>query len=546
VCGGTLWDRLALGVVVTVTLLVAATFQDYGITSDEYVQQVYGEKLWAFYLSGFADRSAFHFQNLYLYGGLFDMVAVVFQHVSPFETYDTRHLLCGLVGVAGIVATWRLARGIDGPRTGFLAAALLALSASWYGAMFNNTKDIPFAVGMTWLLHFTCLIAVRLPRPRMQHVVAFGVVLGLTLAVRVGAVLAIAYLGVAAAIFVAMLAYRKGWRASVTACRQSALALLPILPVALPLIAMFWPWAVFAPQNALTAAANLTTFHVPTVFNAQHLDAQQVPVAYLPTYLALKLPELTLLGLIFATVRAGMSIRAAADWPTTTSWLLVVTAAALPLIYVLMTHPGIYHGVRHFFFLVPPLCVLAAGGLDGMLTATLRIGRRVSFGAGAAILLAAGQYLWMMVALHPHEYVYYNMFTGGIAGADRKFEMDYWQNFMPEALQALVEHIKEENHGRIPERIFRVDVCGSDWLKPRERAAADTANLRPYLPPNFQPARNLGEADFFIATTNAGCADARDGKVIIEVERLNVVLGVIKDRRPGTMAQGSAKQIRIR
>ncbi|MBK8210273.1 MAG: glycosyltransferase family 39 protein [Rhodospirillales bacterium] len=170
---GRLWDRLAFVLFAVLAGLVALTFRDYGITTDEYVQQVYGEKLWAFYLSGFADRSAFDFENLYLYGGLFDMVAVALQHILPFETYDTRHLLCGLVGVLGIVGIRQLARQIGGPRVGFIAAAMLALTASWYGAMFNNTKDIPFAVGMTWLLYLTCLIVDRLPRPHVSHVVLF-------------------------------------------------------------------------------------------------------------------------------------------------------------------------------------------------------------------------------------------------------------------------------------------------------------------------------------------------------------------------------------
>lgn len=178
------WDRLSFVLFVVLAGLVALTFQDYGISTDEYVQQVYGEKLWAFYLSGFGDRSAFRFDNLYLYGGLFDMVAVALQHVLPFGAYDTRHLLCGFVGVLGIVGTWRLARQIGGPRVGFIAAASLALTASWYGAMFNNTKDIPFAVGMTWLLYLTCLIVDRLPRPLLGHIVAFGIVAGMTLGQR--------------------------------------------------------------------------------------------------------------------------------------------------------------------------------------------------------------------------------------------------------------------------------------------------------------------------------------------------------------------------
>ncbi len=31
-----------------------------------------------------------------------------------------------------------------------------------------------------------------------------------------------------------------------------------------------------------------------------------------------------------------------------------------------------------------------------------------------------------IIRLHPYEYVYYNSFAGGVGGAFRKFELDYW------------------------------------------------------------------------------------------------------------------------
>ena len=40
------------------------------------MQQHYGELIIAYYTSGFTDQGVFSFQNLYLYGGLFDIIAV--------------------------------------------------------------------------------------------------------------------------------------------------------------------------------------------------------------------------------------------------------------------------------------------------------------------------------------------------------------------------------------------------------------------------------------------------------------------------------------
>ena len=56
-------------------VLVLATFHSYGISNDEEVQQTYGEPLIRFYASGLTDDNAFHYRNLFFYGGLFDLIA---------------------------------------------------------------------------------------------------------------------------------------------------------------------------------------------------------------------------------------------------------------------------------------------------------------------------------------------------------------------------------------------------------------------------------------------------------------------------------------
>jgi len=70
-------DASTVSLLGALVLVVLATFGDYAISNDEEVQQHYGELIIAYYTSGFADRAAFGFRNLYLYGGLFDIVAVL-------------------------------------------------------------------------------------------------------------------------------------------------------------------------------------------------------------------------------------------------------------------------------------------------------------------------------------------------------------------------------------------------------------------------------------------------------------------------------------
>src|SRR5690349_5268940 len=104
------WTAVALlGATAVVAFL---TFRDYGLGWDDYTHSQYGDLLLRLYESGFADRRALSFVNLYAYGGGFDMFASLLAKVLPFDPFETRRLAGALVGLAGLAATWRLARRV--------------------------------------------------------------------------------------------------------------------------------------------------------------------------------------------------------------------------------------------------------------------------------------------------------------------------------------------------------------------------------------------------------------------------------------------------
>ena len=132
-------------------------------------------------VSGFEVAGALSFANLYMYGGGFDMAAALLHKVVPLELFETRRLLGAVVGVIGLAVTWRLARRVGGPLAGLAALLLLALCPTFYGHMFMNPKDAPFAVAMVVLI----LGLVRLieeypaPSPRTILIVGLGAVLAI-------------------------------------------------------------------------------------------------------------------------------------------------------------------------------------------------------------------------------------------------------------------------------------------------------------------------------------------------------------------------------
>ena len=128
--------------------IAAATFRDYGLGWDDYTHSQYGDLLLSLYWSGFPDKRAFSFVNLYMYGGGFDIAAALTSKMLPFDPYATRRLVGAAIGIAGLFVTWRLARRLGGPLAGLIALVLLATCPLYYGHMFMNCKDAPFAVAM--------------------------------------------------------------------------------------------------------------------------------------------------------------------------------------------------------------------------------------------------------------------------------------------------------------------------------------------------------------------------------------------------------------
>lgn len=518
----TIYDRLALPLLLALSGMVLWKFRDYGISNDEEVQNVYGRLLLSFYTSGFTDWSAFHYKNLFLYGGLFDLVAAAIDPLMSFGEYEERHLLSGLVGVFGVAGAWRLARYIGGPRAGWLAALMLGLAAVWFGAMFNHTKDVPFAAAMTWWLYYTCRFVDELPRPRWGTIALLGLVAGLAFGLRVMAALGVVYLLAAVAIYLAVMA-REAPRETVLAdARTIVLRLLPAGLLAYALMALFWPWSVLSPLNPWKALTEFQkfTFDIDSIVAGVKCKMYAPPAHYLPTYLAIKLPEAVVFGLV-ALLIAGWVERGrwlALDRRTQVRFGLVVAAAFLPVIYNVIGRPPIYNGVRHYLFVIPPMVVLAAIGIDRFMVrvADSTLARR---GAMTAITALIGWSAVSLVTLHPHQYVFYNALVGGLPGADERYVTDYWANTTRELTLALNDFARAENARRGTRRAYSVALC------------AEAVSAEAYMSPILYITKNWARADFFIAPTHMDCDHTLGGEVIHEVVRDGVVLGVVKDLR---------------
>jgi hypothetical protein len=520
------YDLATAVFIVALGVTALCTFKDYAITNDEEVQQRYGELIVAYYTSGFAEQGVFSFQNLYLYGGLFDIIAVAVNHVVPIDPYELRHILCALVGIGGIAAVAATTRLIAGPRAALIAAVGLSISGVWYGAMFNHTKDIPFAAAMTGATFVLIRIAHRLPSPRASDVAAFGLLTGAALGIRVLGLLLFIYASFAIALYLPrpwLVLDRARWRFLI----ESSLRLLPALMLAYAIMILAWPWAGLAPLNPIRGLLAFSEFHyeIRTVLAGRVYQMADVPRLYVPIYFLIRVPLLVLIGVVLAMLPVLLPPRAARFGQLQGRDIALVSLTVIfPLTCQVICHGPAFTGLRHFLFVLPALAILAGIGLEAALSA-LAVRSRVAASGGLAIMTACFLYDAVTLArLHPYEYLFYNPVVGGLQGASRRYDLDYWFSSMPEALSQLEAYLRRTAaiDANWPAQVYSVAVCG-------ERLPFEKNVTLPQLQFDFKP--RWDQSEFFIAPTHMNCDGDLDGKVIGTVERLGVVISYIKDRR---------------
>jgi len=515
-------DGLAVAVLVAIAVIAALTFRDYGLGWDDYTHSQYGALLLDLFGSGFTDRRALSFVNLYAYGGGFDMAAALLAKILPFDLFETRRLAGAMVGLIGLAVTWRLGRRVGGPVAGLLALVLLATCPLYYGHMYMNAKDAPFAAAMAVLMLGLVRAFEEYPRPAAATGALLGAGIGLAIGTRIlggfGAVYAIAAL----LLTVAIEARQTGWRQAATRAGTFILALLPALVLAYAVMALVWPWSVAEPLNPFRALIYFSTFFENPwreLFDGSLTLVPDMPRRYVPQLFALELPEITLalglggiVGALAATCDRSLSAQRRAVF------FMLALAAAFPIALAVATRPAMYNGIRHFVFVAPPIAVVA--GLAGARLIERIAGWKPSAAAGAAALLAVGcvSPVIEMVKLHPYEYTYFNTIAGGVRTARARYMLDYWGLSFRQASLALRAKLDESHEKPVGRARWKIAACG-----PHPPA-------RVVLGPDFELSWDPRGADFALALAEYYCAEI-DAPVVVEIKRDGVVYARVYDIR---------------
>ena len=520
-------DDLAMLVLAAVAVISGLTFRDYGLGWDDYTHAEYADLLLRMFGSGFRDTAALSFANLYMYGGGFDMVAALLHKVIPLELFETRRLVGAIVGVIGLAVTWRLGRRIGGPLAGLASLLLLALCPIFYGHMFMNPKDAPFAVAMIILMLGLVRLAEEYPQPSPRTILIVGLGAGLSLGTRILGGLSLVYAMIGFIPLFLEELRTEGLRESVRRFAHVVYVLLPGLALGYLVMGLIWPWSIMEPGNPFEALTYFSHFFEKPwkeMFDGAIVSVPDMPWSYLPTLFALQLPEVMLVLMGGAVVSTfAMLPRREVPARRKTILLMLTLAATLPLAIAMVKRPALYNGIRHFVFVIPPMAVLGGVGFAWTME-RLRANHRTwqpvvlaTFCFGLALSLAE------MIRLHPYQYTHFNHIAGTVRGADDRFMLDYWGLALKQASDELREQLVERQEVPPRNRKWKVAVCGPQ--RPAQVA----------LGPDFTIGWDSNAADFAMTLGEFYCKGLT-APVMVEIKRDDVVFARVYDIRGSSIS----------
>lgn len=367
------------------------------------------------------------------HGPAFIMVVVLLRNLflsqgTPVEKMYFSHYLYFITFQIGVVSLYFLARRWVSEAAAFGTALFFSTQPLLVGHAFINAVDIVFmslltanaVLGLQMVDHeektfpvtgraFSDGIRSFLRQFLRADVWLAGILLGFSSAIRIAAPL----------IGIVVLAYILVCRKWQRLPRFFAYGLLAFF-----FMFVFWPYLWPDPIGrliqAISTSANYPDLHL-TLFRGVVVEARQTPRSYLPVLLAVQLTETTLLLILVGAVAILKKLR----WDLV---VLILIWFGLPVTAIIGMRVNLFNNFRHVFFILPPLFLLAGLGLEWLWTLIRR--PLVYYLVLALLLLPA---LYANIALYPYQYIYYNQIVGGVRGAYRVFELDYWDLAFMEA-----------------------------------------------------------------------------------------------------------------
>ncbi|MDP1726096.1 MAG: tetratricopeptide repeat protein [Bacteroidota bacterium] len=415
--------------------------QDYGSTWDEKAHNEYAQLSYNYLTSFGSDTAALaestsgsdYVRQAYrFYGEQLNTIAAFVYNWAGTGVYETRHFINSIYGLIGLIFASLIAFELAGWRAATLAILFMFFNPGWLGHSMNNPTDIPFATGFAFAGYFMIKVMKTLPKPKFSHVLWMAVGLGIGIASRVGAFLIVAYFGLF--LGVNWLAKFKDKQKNLgKLIMPYAKLLLIVTVIGFILGILLWPYALNSPIKHTIDSFSKASSNAFYTNNVELFEGKRMymltdaPWYYVFKFLGIGNPIYVLLGVLLSL----LLIKPLSKKVGLGNLCMLLFMVFFPILYAEYSNLNYYNGWRHYLFILPFAIPLGAISYDYLLSQK----KFIAIGSACILLVLFAKPTYWLIKNHPNEYVYFNEFTGGLAGAYGNYETDYYSNSCREAAE---------------------------------------------------------------------------------------------------------------
>jgi len=411
-------------------------YKDYGIPWDEQPQINIGYVNHLYIRQG--DPALFSFPDRY-YGPIIELPLLVISTIPLMP----RHLAIFFIFVSGLIMFYILSRRLfHNTWMGLLASCVLAISPRIFADAFYNSKDIPFLVAfIAAILTLVFLSDSLIKKPNWQEIcvrlIAHAGASAILISTRIPGIVIIPL--TLFLVFIDLVKSQIFWKSKL-------LTGFGYLILTAGLTILFWPilwhnpWGEFV--NAFIRMANYPwsgkVFYMGNFFLGSNL-----PWHYLLVWIGITTPIIILVGIIPGILEFSGSILNGLSWikkrknnPVVKSydsdryvWMVVMGWLVIPVSAIYIFHSTLYNGWRQMFFIYPAILLISLSGLRALYRWLMHFNlfsNYIRIAAFIFLLIGLAEPIWFIVRYHPHENVYFNVFSGDSSTLYQRFELDYW------------------------------------------------------------------------------------------------------------------------
>lgn len=426
-------------------LIIFFTYKDYGTTWNEDVFVNSGHYYTRLILNYFKipnNLAPFDFFKTYPVLGLvhtqthgisFDILT--FSLLSFFKkfSFENYHLLKAMLAVSTFIFIYFAVRKLANWKVAAFSFIVLGLYPAFYGNIFNNAIDVQSAIVLAAVI--CCFIYFFLGKQTILKWALFAFFLGLSMGQRV--VFLYVFLLILFIIFIYEWLVKKKF---LVAFLKSFFLGFFSLVFAHLLHPYLFTHPIFGLIDMMKAADRYP-FTATNLFDGKMYLPPNLPWYYLPKLILITSPEATVFLFIIGNLYLLKQILAKkSHWKNKLLYFFLLWVMYVPIVLTIVLNPNIYDSWRQFLFLTVPVIIITSFGFFAI-TKLKKYWLKIGLLTIIAVDLLFTAYT--MIKLHPYQYVYYNLFAGGLKGAYRQYETDYLGAGYKEATLWFNNHIND-------------------------------------------------------------------------------------------------------